>query len=153
MLSFIQLPRASPFGGKLNPIKSFNVLGAHVDVITTGEMTGGRTCVVVETSPPGGGPPPHSHQNEDESFYVLEGEYEILSEGKWHKLAKGQGAHSNRGNVHTFRNSTAGPGKILIVISPAGFENYLEEISVLTIPNDMPQLLAISDRYGVKFFL
>ena len=86
-------------------------------------MTGGRTCVVVETSPPGGGPPPHSHQNEDETFYILEGEYEILSEGQWHKFTKGEGAHSNRGAVHTFRNSGPGPGKILIVISPAGFEN------------------------------
>ena len=67
--------------------------------------------------------------------------------------AKGEGAHSNRGAVHTFRNSGAGTSKILIVISPAGFEKYLEEISVLSIPQDMPQLLAISDRYGVKFFL
>lgn len=137
----------------MNPVKSFNVLGAHVDVMTTGEMTNGRTCVVVETSPPGGGPPPHSHQNEDETFYILEGEYEILSEGKWHKFTKGEGAHSNRGAVHTFRNCGTGTGKILIVISPAGFENYLEEISVLSIPQDMPQLLAISDRYGVKFVL
>src|ERR1700755_1417350 len=114
-------------------------------------MTGGRTCVVVEAAPPGGGPPPHFHQNEDETFYILEGEYEILSEGQWHKFTKGEGAHSNRGAVHTFRNCGPGRGKILIVISPAGFEKYLEEISVLTIPQDMPQLLAISDRYGVKF--
>lgn len=137
----------------MNPVKSFNVLGAHVDVITTSEMTGRRTCVVVETSTPGGGPPPHSHQNEDETFYVLEGEYEILAEGKWHKLTKGEGVHSNRGSVHTFRNSSAGTGKILIVVSPGGFEKFLEEISVLALPQDMPQLIDIADRYGIKFFL
>jgi hypothetical protein len=64
-----------------------------------------------------------------------------------------RGCTQNRGAVHTFRNSGPGPGKILIVISPAGFEKYLEEISVLSIPQDMPQLRAISDRYGVKFAL
>ena len=97
----------------MNPVNSFDVLGAHVDVITTGEMTGGRTCVAVETSQPGCGPPPHSHQNKDETFYILEGEYEILSEGHWHKFTKGEGAHSNRGAVHTFRNSGPGPAKSL----------------------------------------
>jgi uncharacterized cupin superfamily protein len=28
--------------------------------------------------PPDGGPPPHIHRNEDETFYVLEGEVEFL---------------------------------------------------------------------------
>jgi uncharacterized cupin superfamily protein len=27
---------------------------------------------------PGGGPPPHIHANEDESFYVLDGTFDIL---------------------------------------------------------------------------
>jgi uncharacterized cupin superfamily protein len=30
--------------------------------------------------PAGGGPPPHIHRNEDETFYVLEGEVEFLDE-------------------------------------------------------------------------
>jgi len=42
---------------------------------------------------------------------------------------------------------------MLIFASPAGLEKYLEEISVLSIPQDMPQILAISERYGIKFAL
>jgi hypothetical protein len=30
-------------------------------------------------------------------------------------------------------------------------EKYLEEISVLTMPRDVEQLMAISARYGIKF--
>jgi hypothetical protein len=30
-------------------------------------------------------------------------------------------------------------------------EKYLEEISVLSMPQDMAQLLAISERYGIAF--
>ena len=137
----------------MNPVKSFKVLGDPVDILTTGEMTGGRSCMLVETCQPGGGPPPHSHKNEDETFYVLEGEFEILSGGQWHKLASGEAAQGNRGAIHTFRNSGSTTGKILIVASPAGLENYLEEISVLSVPQDMPQLLAISERYGITFAL
>jgi uncharacterized cupin superfamily protein len=88
-------------------------LGAHVDVITTGEMTGGRTCVVVETSPPGGGPPPHSHQNEDETFYILEGEYEILSEGQWQKFTTGEGAQATEVRFTPSATPAPAPAKFL----------------------------------------
>ena len=104
----------------MSPVKSFKVLGDPVDILTTGEMTGGRSCMLVETCQPGGGPPPHSHKNEDETFYVLEGEFEILSGGQWHNLASGEAAQGNRGAVHTFRNSGTTTGKILIFASPAG---------------------------------
>jgi len=30
-------------------------------------------------------------------------------------------------------------------------EKYIEEISPLSIPDDMPQILAISARYGISF--
>jgi quercetin dioxygenase-like cupin family protein len=105
--------------------------------------------MLVQPSPPGGGPPPHSHKNEDETFFVLEGDFEILAGGQWTKLAPGQAAQGNRGAVHTFRNAGTAEGKVLIVACPGGLENYLEEISVLSVPQDVGQILAISERYGV----
>ena len=137
----------------MRPVKSFKVFGESIDILTTAEMTDGLSCMLVQTSPPGGGPPPHSHNNEDETFFVLEGDFEIFSGGQWKKLPPGQAAQGTRGAIHTFRNAGAADGKILIVACPGGFEKYLEEISVLSIPQDMPQLLAISDRYGVTFAL
>jgi hypothetical protein len=71
--------------------------------------------------------------------------------GEWHKLAPGESAYAPRGSVHTFRNAGATGGTLLVFVTPGGFENYLEEISVLSIPDDMPQLLAISERYGITF--
>jgi quercetin dioxygenase-like cupin family protein len=137
----------------LNPVKSFKVFGESIDILTTAEMTEGRSCMLVQTSPPGGGPPPHSHRNEDETFFVLEGEFELFSGGEWHKLPTGEAAQGNRGSVHTFRNTGNTDGKILIVACPGGFEKYLEEISVLSIPQDMPRILEISEQYGVTFSL
>jgi hypothetical protein len=40
---------------------------------------------------------------------------------------------------------------MLIFVSPAGLEKYLEEISPLSVPDDMRQVLAISERYGISF--
>jgi quercetin dioxygenase-like cupin family protein len=135
----------------LNPIKSFQVFGELVEVLTDGEMTAGRSTTLIQTSPPGGGPPPHTHLNEDETFFVLEGNYEFLENGQWRRAARGQSIHAMRGLTHTFRNSGSTVGRILVFAAPAGMEKYLEEISPLSVPKDLEQLLAISERYGISF--
>jgi hypothetical protein len=40
---------------------------------------------------------------------------------------------------------------MLIFVTPAGLENYLEEISVLSMPQDVEQVMAISARCGISF--
>jgi quercetin dioxygenase-like cupin family protein len=135
----------------VNSIKTFPVFGEPVEVLIPGESTGGLSTTLTQVSPPGGGPPPHSHQNEDETFFPLEGDYEFLHGGEWRKVKPGQAIHAKRGSVHTFRNVGTQTGKMLIFVAPSGIEKYLEEISVLALPADMPQLLAISERYGIAF--
>jgi quercetin dioxygenase-like cupin family protein len=135
----------------VNPVKTFKVFGEPVEVLVSGEMTNGRSTTLTQVSPPGGGPPPHSHHNEDETFFVVEGDYEFLKDGQWVKVPVGQAIQGMRGSVHTFRNVGQTMGKMLVFVSPAGMEKYLEEISTLSIPDDMGQLLAISERYGIFF--
>lgn len=135
----------------MGAIKTFKVFGEPVEVLVSGEMTGGLSATITQISPPGGGPPPHHHTHEDEVFLVIEGEYELLQEGVWKKVEMGRPIHGKRGSIHTFRNIGITDGKMLIFITPAGLEKYLEEISVLSIPQDMPRLLEISDRYGIVF--
>lgn len=55
--------------------KTLWVLGDLYEFKATGEGTGGRFALWETTTPPGNpGPPPHIHHNEDEVFYLLEGE-------------------------------------------------------------------------------
>ena len=91
------------------------------------------------------------HRNEDETFFVLEGEYEFLRDGEWIKVAQGESIYAARGSVHTFRNAGSNNGKMLVFIMPGGFEKYLEEISPLSIPADLQRLLEISERYGISY--
>lgn len=132
-------------------VRSFAVFGEPVEILVSGEMTGGLSTTLVQTSPPGGGPPPHVHLNEDETFYVVEGEFELLKDGEWVKCPAGSSCHAMRGSVHTFRNSGKTEGKMLVFASPAGLDRYLEEISVLQMPQDAPKLIEVSERYGISF--
>lgn len=137
----------------MKPLKSFNVFGEPVDILTNGELTGGQSSMLIQTSPPGGGPPPHWHRNEDETFYVLEGEFEFLNNGAWTRAGAGEPFYAPKGSTHTFRNAGSTTGRMLVIATPSGLETYLEEISPLSMPGDMPQLLAISERYGITFAL
>jgi quercetin dioxygenase-like cupin family protein len=135
----------------LKPLKSFTVLGEPVEILVDSQMTNGAFTVLTQTSPPGGGPPPHSHTREDEIFTVLEGDFELFDGTKWNPLPQGASARGARGGVHAFRNCGETPGKMQIIVSPAGFEKYLEEISPLTLPQDMHRLLQISECHGITF--
>jgi quercetin dioxygenase-like cupin family protein len=135
----------------MSALKNFKVFGEPVEVLIPGEATGGLSTTLTQTSPPDGGPPPHSHTHEDETFYVLEGEYEFLEDGQWHKAEHGRAVLAKRGSVHTFRNVGNSTGKMLVFLTPAGLEKYLEEISSLSMPQDAAQLMAISERYGISF--
>jgi mannose-6-phosphate isomerase-like protein (cupin superfamily) len=130
-------------------IKSFQVFGERIDVLVDSSTSAGLSATIVQYVPPGGGPPPHSHANEDETFAVLEGEFEILSHGEWFPIAKGETAFSRRGNTHTFRNTGSKPGSVMIFITPGGFEDYLEAISHFSAATDMPKILEISAQYGI----
>ena len=135
----------------MTAIKSFPVLGDFVEMLVTEDMTQGASATLLETSPPGGGPPPHQHQNEDETFFVVEGEYELLMDGAWIRASRGDAFYRARGTLHGFRNCGATDGKMLIVVQPGRFQSYLEEISPLSVPQDLGKLIEISNRYGITF--
>ncbi|WP_263367643.1 cupin domain-containing protein [Edaphobacter bradus] len=136
----------------MQPIKSLNILGEKVDILVDGAMTNGASVTVIQTTRPGGGPPPHSHTREDETFTVLEGDFEILSDGQWIKAPVGEVFFAPRGGVHTFRNAGTTTGRILVFISPAGMEGFFEKISGLTTA-DLPKILEAFAEYGLSLHL
>jgi quercetin dioxygenase-like cupin family protein len=134
-------------------IKNFTVFGDRVDVFVDSATSNGLSSTLVQEVLPGGGPPPHSHTNEDETFVALDGEFELLLNGKWFPLVPGEAAYAQRGSIHTFRNAGKTPGRLLIVVTPGGFENYLQEIGPLSPATDIGKIIELSDRYGIKFYL
>lgn len=135
----------------MQPVKQFHVFGELVELLVPSSKTNGSFSQLIQTSPPGGGPPPHVHQFEDEIFRVLEGEFEFFDGTAWTRLAPGETAYKLRGQVHTFRNCGATPGRIHITVVPGRFDQYLEAVAPLEIPRDIDELMQISEIYGIRF--
>lgn len=98
--------------------QALNVLGARVLVKLTGAA---RTPFLADHPvPPGYGVPPHSHRDEDESFFVLEGEVTFeCDEGIAH-IGPGGFVHCPRGSRHSFRNETDRPARMIVLASAGG---------------------------------
>src|SRR5258708_22470826 len=108
---------------KLSPIIS--VLGEIINFKITGEETGDSLCVAEVMAFPHNGPPPHIHHREDESFYVIDGAFSFLLGDRTFEAGPGFFRHVPKGTLHTYQNIGAQPGKTLVILTPAGFEEVL----------------------------
>jgi quercetin dioxygenase-like cupin family protein len=140
--------------------KSLWVLGELVTYKTTSDQTGGAYSLFEVESRPGSGPPPHVQHWEDESFWVLEGEYEFVVEGRVMRAEAGSLVHVPKGNLHAHKNMGDGPGRMLLSQTPGGsHERFFGEIGK---PADAPRsllpegqtdtvkLAAVAARYGIE---
>jgi quercetin dioxygenase-like cupin family protein len=134
--------------------KTVNILGHEITFKLTRQETGGAYFVFEAVSPPGAGVPPHVHQYEDETGYIIEGEFEIQHGDQIHKATKGSVWNFPRKMPHGFRNSGTTPGKTLWTVTPGGYlERSFEEIAALPSggPPDMEKIMGIFKKYGLEF--
>ena len=106
---------------------------------------------------PESGPPAHLHRSQDETHYVLEGQFEfVLGERKVNADA-GSVVYVPRTTVHAFTNTGTQKGKLLFINTPAGpLEQFLlefgEPVSDPSSPPegepDMDKLQASAQRTG-----
>jgi Cupin domain len=75
--------------------------------------------------------PLHTHHNEDEYSYVLEGRVGVQLGPEVLRAGPGDLVFKPRGVAHAFWNDGDEPARLLELISPAGFENYFRELAPL----------------------
>lgn len=85
----------------------------------------------------GFGPPLHVHNNEDETFYILEGRFRFRLGDQTVERGVGEFVHIPGGTVHTFRVLTP-IGRFLTVTNGA-FEDMVVEASVPAAFPDLPE--------------
>jgi quercetin dioxygenase-like cupin family protein len=127
-----------------------DVLGDLITLLVSGKQTNGAFTVLSETSPPGGGTPLHTHHKEDEALYVLEGEYEIQCGDQTVRAGAGSFVFAPREIPHKLTNVNTGPSKVFVIVSPAGFEGFWEEVSQLPPPPDMDKIMALAKKYELE---
>ena len=97
-------------------------------------------------------PPPHSHSNNEEIVYVLEGKLRYSVGGNKRDLLQGESMHTPKGVVHEFSNPFSEVARALIVLSPdIGAQYFLDVGEVVNKggPPDKAALVAVMKRYGL----
>ena len=140
--------------------RTIAVVGDVYRFLATGEETAGHYATWEALVPPGGGPPPHIHSREEESFYILEGEMTFRVNGETIVATAGTFANMPIGSLHSFKNETDRPARMIISVAPAGLEKMFFEVGVplaegstAALPptkQEIEKLLAVAGNYGVE---
>ena len=77
----------------------------------------------------GSGPPKHYHEDADEWFYCLAGEYVVEIGDRRFRLGPGESVLGPRRVPHAFAYDAAGPGRLMVGFSPAGrMEQFFRDL-------------------------
>jgi quercetin dioxygenase-like cupin family protein len=103
---------------------------AQIIIKAAGEHTRNTFFLTESTLTPGfAGPPPHRHRELHDMFYVLDGTLTLQLGDRTVEAGPGTFACVPPGVVHTFRNDSDGPVRLLNFNTPAGFENYMRDLA------------------------
>jgi quercetin dioxygenase-like cupin family protein len=104
------------------------VMGLHVRTLLGNAETDNQFALAEIVAHPGDFVPPHTHEVEDEMFYVIEGTVEFdLPDGVVTAHA-GTFVHIPKQTFHGFRNAGTSDVKMLDFHTPGGFENFFAEV-------------------------
>ena len=79
--------------------------------------------------PPVPGPSLHSHKDAHEAMYILEGELDVTIGEQTMRMPTGSFVYVPRGMWHTLANPGPGPTKLLIILTPPGYEGFWDEMA------------------------
>ena len=126
--------------------------GVRTEIHLGAAETAGSFCMLVDQPPPGWSLPPHRHANEAETIHVVEGEFEMLVEGRQHRIAAGETIHVPQGAVHSGASVGAETGRRILIFSPAGMEEFFLEAGAPSPERaDADAARAAAARHGWEF--
>lgn len=151
----------TPFGRGGGSLRdSFWYTGWLLTFLATGDQTQGRFALIDAFTRKGNCPPRHIHRNEDESFYILEGEITAWIGDQTIRGTPGTLIFGPRGVPHSFEIHSD-LVRILILLTPSGLEVYFKQFCTpapaLTLPPpaevpyaEVHKLIAVASQYGIE---
>ena len=97
-------------------------------------------------------PPPHSHANNEECIYMLEGVLRYTVGEETRDLKPGDWMSTPRGSVHHFDNPGSETARALVMLTPDIGEQYFRDVGALVSgggPPDRAKLTEVMTRYGL----
>jgi mannose-6-phosphate isomerase-like protein (cupin superfamily) len=125
--------------------------GTEIIVKASADSTGGAFTIIEEVDPLD--TPLHVHKNEDELWYVLEGEHVVQVGDEEFRIGPGEIAFAPRGVPHAQRRAVPRTGRFLVLVSPAGFEGFFRELAEAERSgSSMPEAYArVSEKYAITW--
>jgi quercetin dioxygenase-like cupin family protein len=124
----------------------------------TGDQTHGLMALAEVHAPRGSGSPNHTHRDEEEAWYVLQGALTFWLGDTVRTVSGGDFVFGPRGIAHRFQVDSD-EAHFLIITTPAGFEDFTRDCgwpaTARTFPpSDLPphtkdDLDATSERHGI----
>ena len=125
-------------------------VGGPLTFKVRGGETGGRLTVLENIIAPGEGPPLHVHADEDEAWYILEGELRFRLGGATERAPAGSFVFVPRRTGHCFQNVGDAPARILVMFTPAGMERFFERFAALDNPPRPESFQDIGSDVGMQ---
>lgn len=125
----------------------------EIRYLMDGTVSGAATGVFELTVPPGARvPPAHSHTNNEELVYVLEGTLRYAVDNEVRDLQPGERMYTPRGSVHAFSNPHGQAARALIILTPDIGAQYFRDVAEAAGAAGGPdpaRMAAVMSRYGL----
>jgi quercetin dioxygenase-like cupin family protein len=147
-----------PFVLKKGEGQSVWSLGGRFTVKVAREDADGRFSLVETLAFRSTEPPLHIHHNEDEAWYIVDGQMTFYVGDDVLQAVAGSFVFAPSGIAHTFTVDVE-PTRVLVLASPAGFERFALELGQLATSDKPPAGLAVpgpdvlgpvGQRYGIE---
>lgn len=129
-----------------------NVGQIRIRYLVDGSQAGGLGLFEMHVPAGAHVPPPHSHTDNEECIYVLEGALRYTVDDETRDLGPGDWMSSPRGSVHQFSNPGSAPALALVMMTPDIGAQFFVDVAALAAaggPPDRAKLAAVMTRYGL----
>lgn len=125
----------------------------EIRYLIDGTVAGSGVGMFELTVPPGARvPPPHSHRNNEEVVYVLEGRLRYRVDDEQRDLEPGDRMYTPRGSVHAFSNPHEVTARALIILTPDIGAQYFRDVAEIANAAGGPnpaKMAEMMTRYGL----
>ena len=111
------------------------------------KCTDGAYAVVEQHAPSGYAVPSHVNHGEKEIRYLLSGELGVTTAGESFGVTAGQTLVLKRGEPHGWRVTSEEPARMLVFLSPPGFEECYHAAGRSATRRTLPEVAETSDEF------
>jgi quercetin dioxygenase-like cupin family protein len=141
------MSKPQPFIVKPQDHAPLQVVGETISVLAGVEKTG-SVEVFLQSGPEGAGPPPHTHAW-DETYYVLDGQIDVLLGDRVHTVSQGELVFIPGGTPHNFQMKSK-TAKFLSLNSRGGASRFFESVDrEVGGAMNIPKIVEIAGRHEV----